>query len=253
LIVHVPSRVALPDAPSLSTAPSSDLTCIAATLSDTRPNWPGRRTTTILLGGCDLACPYCFVPEHVGRKRASNSVAQIAEHIALRAPTLDGVVLSGGEPTANASLRPLLEAIAVTGVPVKLDTNGTSPDVLASLLGDGLVAFVSLDIKTTPERYDRLTGAARVWERVERSIATVLASSVDHEFRTTCYPFAIATEDLPSLAARLVGGKRYALQQFEPRRTLDPAAATVTPYAADELRRVAIRCAVHLPTVVRGV
>lgn len=228
-------------------------TDIAAAVSDTRPNWPGRRTTTVLIGGCDLACPYCFDPEHVGRKRANTTIPQIAEQIALRAPALDGVVVSGGEPTACSALRPLLESLASTRLPVKLDTNGTSPDVLASLMADGLLAFVSLDVKTTPARYDRLTGADGVWERVERSISAVLASSVDHEFRTTCYPFALPAEDLPSLAARLAGGKRYALQQFEPRRTLDPAAATVAPYSADELRRIAVRCSVHLPTVVRGV
>lgn len=253
MIVHVPSRVATPDAPSFSTAPSGETTGIAATISDTRPNWPGRRTATVLLGGCDLACPYCFDPEHVGRKRANATIARIAEQIAFRAPVLDGVVISGGEPTVSSALIPLLEALVITGLPVKLDTNGTSPDVLSSLIADGLVHFVSLDVKTTPERYDRLTGASRVWERVERSITAVLASDVDHEFRTTCYPFAIATEDVPSIAARLTGGRRYALQQFEPRRTLDPAATTVTPYPADELRRVAMRCAVHLPTVVRGV
>jgi pyruvate formate lyase activating enzyme len=253
LIVHVPSRVTTPDAPSFSTVPSNDPTGIAATVSETRPNWPGRRTTTILINGCDLSCPYCFGPEHVGLKRANTSVAEIAEHIAFRAPVLNGVVISGGEPTTSPALWPLVSAIAKTGVPIKLDTNGTAPETLTSLIHEGLIAFVSLDVKTTPERYDRLTGASGVWERVERSIATVLTSGVDHEFRTTCYPFAIATEDLPSLAARMDGGKRYALQQFEPRRTLDPAAATVRPYATDELRRVAMRCSVHLPTVVRGV
>lgn len=253
MIVHVPSRVATPDAPSFSTVPSDDPTAIAATVSDTRPHWPGRRTATILLSGCDLSCPYCFDPEHVGRKRANTSIARIAEQLAFRAPTLDGVVISGGEPTANVRLIPLLEALAHTGLPVKLDTSGSSPDVLASVLETGLVAFVSLDVKTTPERYDRLTGSSRVWERVERSVASVISSRVDHEFRTTCYPFAFASSDLPSIAARLVGGKRYVLQQFEPRRTLDPAAGTVPPYLADELRRVAIHCSVHLPTIVRGV
>jgi pyruvate formate lyase activating enzyme len=253
LIVHVPSRVARPDALPFLAEQTDYSTGIEAAISDSRSNWPGRRSVTVLLDGCDLSCPYCFAPEHLGARRASTTVARIAEQIAARADALDGVVVSGGEPTANVALRPLLSAIKTTGVPVKLDTSGTSPSVLASVLGEGLVTFVSLDVKTTPDRYDRLTGGSRVWERVERSIAVILAAGIDHEFRTTCYPFALSTEDLPSLAARLAGGKRYALQQFESRRTLDPGATTVMPFSADELRRVAIRCSVHLPTVVRGV
>ena len=253
MIVHVPSRVATTYAPSLVTVPNGDPTGIAATISDSRPNWPGRRTTTVLLGGCNLSCPFCFDPEHVGRKRSNTSISKVAEQIALRAPTLDGVVVSGGEPTSYAALPALLHAIAAVGLPIKLDTNGTNPDVLEALVDDGLVDFVALDVKTTPERYDRLTGGTRVWERVERTVSLLIDGDVDHEFRTTCYPFALPSADLPSLAARLVGGRRYALQQFQPRRTLDPAAASVAPYSADELRRVAMRCSVHLPTVVRGV
>ncbi|MDR3687537.1 MAG: anaerobic ribonucleoside-triphosphate reductase activating protein [Coriobacteriia bacterium] len=251
--MHVPSRVATKDALSFPTSPSSEPTGIAATVSDSRPNWPGRRATTILLGGCNLSCPFCFDPEHVGSKRANTSVSQVVEQISLRAPTLDGVVISGGEPTTCVALGSLLRALAATGLPVKLDTNGTNPDVLEALIEAGLLDFIALDVKTTPERYDRLTGGTRVWERVERSVALLANGEVDHEFRTTCYPFALPSADLPSLAARLAGGKRFALQQFQPRRTLDPAAATVSPYSVDELRRVAIRCAVHLPTVVRGV
>ena len=253
MIVHVPSRVATQDALSFPTLPSSDPTGIAATVSDSRPNWPGRRTATILLGGCNLSCPFCFDPEHVGRRRSNTTVAQLAEQLAFRAPTLDGVVISGGEPTTCSALGSLLHAIAATNLPVKLDTNGTQPEVLESLIADGLLDFISLDVKTTPERYDRLTGGSRVWEQVERSIALLLGGDVDHEFRTTCYPFAIPSSYLPALATRLAGGKRYALQQFQPRRTLDPAAATVAPYSADELRRVAMLCSVHIPTVVRGV
>ena len=252
MIVHVPVRRG-----ALRTAQadpwSGDLTGIAATISDARADWPGRTSTTILLGGCDLSCPYCFAPEHVNRTRIETTIARVAEQIGAREDVLEGVVVSGGEPTASPVLYPLLEALAKTGLPVKLDTNGASPDVLASVIADELVSFVSLDVKTTPGRYDRLTRGSGVWQRVEQSVALLNASDIDHEFRTTCYPFAVSAADLPSIAARLVGGRRYALQQFVARRTLDPAAATVAPIAAHELALAALRCSVHLPTVVRGV
>ena len=125
--------------------------------------------------------------------------------------------------------------------------------MLASLIADELVSFVALDVKALPGAYDRVTRGSGVWDRVSRSIATVIASGIDHEFHTTCYPFAVRSDDLPELASHLVGGRRYVLQQFRPRRTLDPAASTALPFSAEELRRVALRCTVHLPTVVRGV
>ena len=252
MIAHVPVRSATRGGAQIATR-SGDPTGIAATISDARTDWPGRTSTTVLLGGCDLRCPYCFAPEHVNRTRVDTTITRIAEQIEARGQALDGVVVSGGEPTASPLLYPLLEALAETGLPVKLDTNGTSPDVLASIIADGLVAFVSLDVKTTPDRYDRLTRSTDVWQRVERTVALLNESGVDHEFRTTCYPFAVSAADLPAIAAHLVGGRRYALQQFVARRTLDPAAATVTPIRYDELCLAAMRCSVHLPTIVRGV
>ncbi len=138
-------------------------------------------------------------------------------------------------------------------MPVKLDTAGTEPYVLEQALEEGLLDFVALDVKATPERYDAATRSSGTWRRVERSIAAVLGSGVDHEFRTTCFPTAVDTSELPGIAARLAGGRRYALQQFSPRRTLDPGAGSVRPHSADALRRAALCCSVHLPTVVRGV
>lgn len=252
MIVHVPARVAVPNVLPRAPRRTADPTALAATISDARANWPGRRTTTVLLSGCDFTCPYCFDPEHVREGRSATTVAQIAEQITRRGHSLEGVVVSGGEPTGCSGLRPLLEALAATRLPVKLDTNGSSPETLASLLSDGLIDFVSLDVKTTPQRYDRVAGSPHAWERVERSIAAVLESGVDHEFRTTCYPFALPAAEIPAVAARLVGGRRFVLQQFEPRRTLDPAAATVRPLNLEELRRVALLCSVYLPTLVRG-
>lgn len=226
---------------------------VAATCSDSMEGWPGRRAATIHLQGCSMTCAYCCHPEFVGKRTPSTDVKTLLGVLERWAGTVGGVVISGGEPTDSGALRPLLESIRGLGLPAKLDTSGVSPSVLASLIADELVSFVALDIKGLPDAYDRITGASRIWERVAQSVALVLASGIDHEFRTTCYPFAIRSDELPRLASYLVGGRRYVLQQFRPRRTLDPAAATVTPYSAQELQRAALRCTVHLPTVVRGI
>jgi pyruvate formate lyase activating enzyme len=251
LIAHVPVRTATLFGPEGAEA-SRGLSGIAAVVKESRLDWPGRSSATIILSGCDLRCPYCFVPEHANAGRAVTTLSNLAEQIAARADAIDGVVVSGGEPTVSPALRSVLESLREMGLPAKVDTNGTSPELLADLIADDLIAFVSLDVKTTPDRYDRLTGGRDVWRHVEGSIALLQDSGIDHEFRTTCYPFAVSGADLPSIAARLSGGRRYVLQQFIPRRTLDPAATTVAPIGADELRRAAIGCSVHLPTIVRG-
>jgi len=215
--------------------------------------WPGRKSAVVLLGGCNLRCAYCSCPELVGGRRSTISAAEVIARIEGSRGVLGGVVVSGGEPTADPGLLALLRRLNSVHVPVRLDTNGTFPGVLEAILEEGLVSFVALDIKTTPQRYDAVTASTGAWERVRSSISLLMDRGVDHEFRTTCYPSAVHPADLPRMAREIEGGRRYVIQQFQPRRTLDPAAGTVRPYAAEALRRAALCCAVHLPTAVRGV
>jgi pyruvate formate lyase activating enzyme len=215
-------------------------------------DWAGRVTATAFVGGCNLACPFCHNPELIGVPRRSEDESALLDLVRERRHWLDGVVITGGEPCADPHLLELLESLKREGMPVKLDTNGTFPDVLAAVLAEDLVEFVALDVKATPQRYERATGVDGLWPRVERSIACILSSGVDHEFRTTCYPLAVGPDDPVSIAASLAGGKRYVLQQFRPMRTLDPAAVSVRPHSSETLCRAAERCSSHLPTIVRG-
>ncbi len=189
----------------------------------------------------------------LGGRRPAVELTRVIDHLTENRGNVGGVVVTGGEPTADPALGGLLRGLRPLGIPVKIDTNGTFPEVLETLLEQRLVSFVSLDVKATPERYDSVTSGLDVWERVRRSISLLIESGVDHEFRTTCYPGAVLTAELPHIARALEGGMRFAIQQFQPQRTLDPAASGVRPYAADALRRASLCCAVHLPTVVRGV
>jgi pyruvate formate lyase activating enzyme len=215
-------------------------------------DWPGRVTATVFLGGCNLRCPYCHNPELVAARAARETPDELLAHIQNRRAWLDGVVVTGGEPCAEPLLPELLATLKAAGMPVKLDTNGTFPQVLCSLLDHDLVDFVAMDIKGSPGRYARATGVPETWPAVEASLRCILESGVDHEFRTTCYPVAVAPDDLTHIAARLAGGRRYVLQQFRPQRTLDSAAISVKPYAPQTLTSAAARCSMFIPTVVRG-
>lgn len=226
---------------------------LAGLLGSGMLDWPGRIAATVFVAGCTMRCPYCHNPELL-TVRSSHllSLNRVLSYIDTRREWLDGVVISGGEPTADPGLVVMLEALKERGVPVKLDTNGTGPELLESVLRDGLVDFVALDVKAVPPRYQYATGVTDAWPAIRRSIRAVIGSGVAHEFRTTCYPLAVDLDDLQHIAADLVGGRRYVLQQFRAARTLDLAAASVRPYTADSLYRAAQRCSLFLPTVVRG-
>lgn len=216
-------------------------------------DWPGRVTSTVFLSGCTLRCPYCHNPGLAGSARHHEPIDDLLAHLRDRRAWLDGVVITGGEPTADSRLPELLSMVKAEGLPIKLDTNGTRPHTLSRLLDAGLVDFVALDVKATGDRYERATGIRDVWPAVDSSITTILESGVDHEFRTTCYPLAVGSNELVHIAARLVGGQRYVLQQFRAHRTLDPAAVSVKPHSSETLRAAAERCSMFVPTVVRGV
>lgn len=215
-------------------------------------DWPGKVTATVFLGGCPLRCPYCHNPELIGTPRHTEDSSGLIAHVRDRRAWLDGIVITGGEPTAEPLLPELLRTLKREGMPIKLDTNGTNPELLEELLGDQLVDYIALDVKATPERYERATGVREVWPLVERSIAAVIRSGVDHEFRTTCYPLAVGPDDPVRIASLLDGGRRYVLQQFRAHRTLDPAAISVRPHESATLCRAAERCSAFLPTAVRG-
>lgn len=215
-------------------------------------DWPGRVTATVFLAGCNLRCPYCHNPELVGVPRRLESLDSLLELIRDRRAWLDGIVVTGGEPLSDLHLTDFLRLLKREGMPVKLDTNGTHPEALIDLIEEELVDFVALDIKASPDKYERATGVREIWPLVERSVSALLESGVDHEFRTTCYPLAVGPDDPVDIASRLIGGKRYVLQQYRPSRTLDPAAVSVRPHASETLCKAAERCSSYLPTGVRG-
>jgi len=226
---------------------------IAGFLGASEQAWPGRSASTILLSGCQMRCPYCDTHQLITTThRSEATLADILAHVDHSRHLTEGVVIGGGEPTMDPALPELLHALRAEGVPVKLDTNGAEPDVLELVIEQRLVDFVALDVKTSPARYDAVTGLAGSWDNVRRSVRMLIDRGIEHEFRTTCYPLAVSLTDLSAIAHELAGGSRFVLQQFRIQRTLDPAARSVSPYPASELARAVDRCNPYLPTVVRG-
>lgn len=215
-------------------------------------DWPGRVSATLFLSGCSLRCPYCHNAALQRPHAGDVDWNAVVAHLRSKRSWLDGVVVTGGEPTEDPDLPSLLAALAEEDMPVKLDTNGSRPGVLRALLAEGLVEYVALDVKAKPESYDAATGGVIGWDGPAECIEMLVASRTPHEFRTTVYPGAVTLEDLPAIARHLRGGTLYALQQFKPAPAAAQEARACKPFDPNDLRHASQLCNVYLPTIVRG-
>ena len=150
-------------------------------------DFPGRVACTVFLGGCNFRCPFCHNSELLdGIEEQVMDDKELLSFLAKRKGILDGVCITGGEPTLKKDLPQLLRAIKELGYPVKLDTNGYRPEVLKKLVEEGLVDYVAMDIKNSPAEYGAAVGLSKPdLSRIEESIRFLAKGNVDYEFRTT--------------------------------------------------------------------
>ena len=187
---------------------------IAGLQKTTLLDYPGRVACTVFLPGCNLRCPFCHNASLVLRPQPLMSPGELLEFLQSRRRKLDGVCITGGEPTLHKDLPDLMKAIKDLGFLVKLDTNGTRPDVLNAILEAGLADYVAMDIKNSPEKYAVTCGGPDVLNAVRESVQLLEASAVEHEFRTTVLlPYHTPT-DLDAIGRWLSGTKQYFIQAF---------------------------------------
>lgn len=213
----------------------------------TMREWPGHIATSLRLWGCSFRCPECSATAL--REQVDESVdwTEVVAYVDAHRAMLDGVVVTGGEPTEDPDLPSLLAALKDLDVAVRLDTNGARPDVLALLLAEALVDEVALDVKTVPARYRALCEERDMAARVAECADMLIASRIDHEFRTTLVPGLVDIGELPRIARTLHGGRLYALQQYRRVSETGPA-----PLPDESLGLAAEECRRFLPTIVRG-
>jgi len=219
-------------------------------------DWSGKVVSVLFLPSCNLRCPFCHNHELVRRPGAYDDFPweAILDSLRRRKGWIDGVCLTGGEPTLHPWLLALVQELkskrnlTSSGQPlaIKLDTNGTQPEILESLLRQGLLDYVAMDLKAPLEadRYSALTGVAFSEERMERvraSVRLLLRGNVDYEFRTTVVPCLLEEEEIFAIARRIRGAARYTLQNFNPRETLDPRLREAAPLEPSILQRMQAR------------
>lgn len=200
-------------------------------------DYPGHIAAVVFVGGCNFRCPYCHNPDLVLRPPSlpDIEVGDVMRSLVERRGFVDGVVITGGEPTLQTDLADFVRALQALGLAVKLDTNGYRPQVLRQLLRERLLDYVAMDVKGSWEKYPLAAGCQVDTRRIEDSIQLLLSSEVEYEFRTTVIPTMVTVEDIAAIARSIAGSRRYFLQQFRPSLTLDPQFAAMTPYPTSML------------------
>jgi pyruvate formate lyase activating enzyme len=210
-------------------------------------DWPGKICAVLFFPLCNFRCAYCHNAELVLHPEEIVTIDPkgVFERLEDLRGWIDGVCVTGGEPTLQPKLRRLMEVVREAGFQTKLDTNGSNPDVLRSLLDAGLLDYVAMDVKSCLDEssYATITNAPEsMLSRVRASIDLLREGRVEYEFRITVVPSYHGPEDIFRLARDLRGAARLRLQNFNPEgRLLDPALKTVKPYTPETLADLQLR------------
>ncbi len=216
-------------------------------------DYPGKVACTLFTAGCNFRCPFCHNASLVfggGDERYPDT--EILSYLKKRRGMLEGVAVTGGEPTLDPGLAGFLREVKALGYPVKLDTNGTAPALLRSLVEEGLVDYVAMDVKNRKEKYAATVGLPSLdMSAIMTSVGYLLSGPVDYEFRTTLVRKFHTAEDIAAAAEWIAGAKRYYLQNFvDSGMLIDPA---MTGIGKEETLRMLEAARVFIPSAeVRG-
>lgn len=205
-------------------------------------DWPGKICSVIFLPHCNFRCPYChnhpliFKPEEF----PSISLEIILRRLNEFKDWIDGVCITGGEPTIHKDLPDVIHKIKREGFMVKLDTNGSNPQMLEELINSGALDYISMDVKAPldPERYSKTIGVKIDIDLITRSIHILKKGKIDFQFRMTFVPGLHNEEDIRILAEQLKVGRRFKLQNFNPESPLDPSFKSVIPFDPKRLKKI---------------
>jgi len=220
--------------------------------------WEGKIASVLFLPNCNLRCRYCHAGQLVCHPDQVHTIPreEVFDYLRGQRDWLDGVVITGGEPTLHGEdLRELIGQVRAVPLDVMIETNGTRPEWVGRLLTEGALAAVAMDLKAplTAADYARVTAAEVDVNDVRQSLRLIRDSGLPHEFRITLVPGLVGRDELERMAPELDGADVIALQNFKPELCLDPALHKVTPYPSEELDALAEIVRPHARrVVVRG-
>ena len=200
-------------------------------------DYPGKMAAVVFTQGCPFRCPFCHNPSLVLPKDFSPplSIEDFFSFLKKRREQLQGVVISGGEPTIQKNLKSFFEEIKALGYLVKLDTSVISPEVLKLLLSKKLIDYVAMDIKAPLQKYSQVTKVPHDNEAIKKSIQLLLNSKISFEFLSTILPSLHSKNDILEMAKTIEGAPLYVLQTFRPDQTLDHQFKEKLPFSKAEM------------------
>lgn len=205
-------------------------------------DWDGKVVTVLYAGECNFKCGFCHnwqlmeEPEKYPEKNWDD----IRDFLIMHGDFLDGVCFTGGEPTLDKDLLEMILRVKGLGLKVKLDTNGSRPDILKALIEKEIIDAIAMDVKMPlDERYSKAIGIKAPLDKLKRSIDIIRSSGLEYEFRTTVVPTIHTKEDIVDIAKGLAKADKYVLQQFNPENTWDVELRKVAPYTNEEIMEMA--------------
>lgn len=200
----------------------------------TLTDFPDKVACIVFLVNCNFKCKFCYNKELTSTiffKKSKRKLIPENEFFSFldsKKKMLDGVVITGGEPTLSPGLIDFVKKIKQKGFLVKLDTNGSNPKILEKVLKETIVDYVAMDLKSPESKYKEITQSNIFFSKIKESIDLLKNSSVPHEFRTTLYP-KLTIEDLKEMSGLMIGEKWF-LQQFIGKNVLDKKSRTLSPF-----------------------
>ena len=210
-------------------------------------DYPGKVAAMVYTIGCNFRCPYCHNPELVDETVSTRfSEEDVLLFLRSRVGLLQGLVITGGEPTIHSELPEFIEKVKALGFLVKLDSNGTSPSMLQGLIKGELVDYIAMDIKAPLRKYSGTVGRPVDTSAIHESVKLLIEGRIDYEFRTTVVKSLLTPDDIREIGKEIHGAKAYYLQRFIPTKILNPQFRRKTTYNDEELLALQDELRIHV-------
>ena len=215
-------------------------------------DYPGKICSIVFTIGCNFRCPFCHnselvIPEKI-KQMAKIKEEEVLSYLKGKNKFIDAVEITGGEPTLQRDLIDFIKKLKSKGFLVKLDSNGTNPEIVKKLIDEKLIDYYAMDIKAPLnfEAYNKVIGGVLtedMFNKIKETISIVMNSNIDYEFRTTAIKGLHTKEDILQICRDIKGAKRYVIQTYNPDNVLNPKAMEGSgPFKEEEVKDIIDRC-----------